>query len=81
VALGYVKMSSFYKLRHLPVKKSKQERSDVRTVNVGIGHDDNAVIAQLADIEICLSNAGSRAVMMVLFLHFGASCRSGLSPH
>ncbi len=50
-------------LRHLPVEKREQQRADVRAVHVGVGHDDDFVIAQLRDVEraFALAVADARA--------------------
>ena len=37
--------------RHLPIEQRQQQRADVRAVDVGVGHDDDAVIAQLVEVE------------------------------
>ncbi len=39
-------------LRHLPIEERQQERADVRTVHVGVRHDDDVVVAQLLDVEV-----------------------------
>ena len=38
--------------RHLPIEERQQERPDVRAVHVGVGHDDDAVIPELLDVEV-----------------------------
>ena len=40
-----------YQLRHLAVKECQQQRADVRTVHIGVRHDDDFVVAQLLDVE------------------------------
>ena len=45
-------MSLFYKLRHKPVKECEHQGTDMRTVNVGIGHDDDLVVSELTEIEV-----------------------------
>ena len=37
--------------RHLPIEEREQQRADVRTVDIRVGHDDDAVVAQFAEIE------------------------------
>src|SRR5690625_389838 len=44
-------------LRHLPIKEGQQQGADVRTVHVGVGHDDDSVVTQLVRIELVLSYA------------------------
>ena len=52
-----------HQLRHLAVEKRQQQRADVRAVHVGIGHDDDLVIAQLFEIErafaLAVADAGA----------------------
>ena len=38
-------------LGHLPEKESKQQSANVRSVDVGIGHDNDPAVAQLGNIE------------------------------
>src|SRR6185436_3382719 len=38
--------------RHLPEEKREQKCADVRTVDVGVRHDDDLMIAELRRIEI-----------------------------
>jgi hypothetical protein len=44
-------VTAFDQDRHLPVEERQQQRADVRAVDVGVGHDDDAVIAQLVDVN------------------------------
>ena len=44
---------------HLPVEERQQQRADVRTVHVRVGHDDDAVVALLGHVEIFLPDAAS----------------------
>ena len=46
-------------LRHLTVEEREQQRTDVRAVNVRIGHDDNLVVAQFIDVEFIAANPGA----------------------
>ena len=41
-------------LGHLPVEEREQQRADVRAVDVRVGHDDDAVIAQLVGVVLVL---------------------------
>src|SRR5712691_9962435 len=45
-------------LLHVPEEKSQQQRANVRTVDVRIGHENNLVIAQFSGVEIVLADAG-----------------------
>ncbi len=44
---------------HLTVEERQQQRTDVRSVDVGVGHDDDAVVAQLGEVEILAADAAS----------------------
>ena len=39
-------------LRHLPVEERQDQRPDVRAVDVGVGHHDHAVVAELREVEL-----------------------------
>ena len=45
--------------RHLPVEERQQQRPDVRSVHVGVRHDDDAVVAQLLDVEVLAADAAA----------------------
>ena len=45
-------MATLNEFRHLAVEESQQERADVRTVHVRVGHDDDAVVAQFVNVEV-----------------------------
>ena len=45
--------------RHLTVEERQQQRADVRSVDVGVRHDDDAVVAQLLDVEILGADAAA----------------------
>ena len=45
-------MILFNKFLHLPVEERKQQGADVRAVDVGIGHDDDAVVAKLCQVVL-----------------------------
>jgi len=44
---------------HLPVEKSQQQRTDMRAVDIGVRHDDDAVVAQFVGIEIVAPDAAA----------------------
>ena len=46
-----VDVAALDEFRHLPIEEGKQQCTNVRSVDVGVGHDDDAVIAKLRDIE------------------------------
>ena len=50
--LGDVDVSAFDDLGHLTEEKREQKRANVGSVDVGIGHDDDLVIAQFFEFEI-----------------------------
>ena len=45
--------------RHLAVEERQQQRADVRAVDVGVGHDDDAVVAELRDVEVFGADAAA----------------------
>ena len=55
--LGDVDVAAIDQLRHLPVEERQQQRADVRAVDVGVGHDDDAVVAQLVGVEVVDADA------------------------
>ena len=44
---GEIEMAALDQLRHLPVEEGDQQRGDMGAVDVGVGHDDDLVVAQL----------------------------------
>ena len=48
-------------VRHLAVEECQQQRADMRAVNIGVGHDDDLVIAQLVEIEL-IADAGAHCL-------------------
>ena len=52
--LSNVDVTAFDQLRHLTVEERKKQRTDVRAVYVGIGHENDAVVAQFIDVEVVL---------------------------
>ena len=49
---GDVDVPALDELLHLPVEEREDQRPDVRAVDVGVGHDDHAVVAELRDVEL-----------------------------
>jgi len=49
--LGDVDFALLDELRHLTAEKGQKKRADVGAVHIGIGHDDDAAVAQLRDVE------------------------------
>ena len=54
-----VDVAALDQLRHLPVEERQQQRADVRAVDVRVGHDDDAVVAQLVDVEFVAADAAA----------------------
>jgi len=46
-------------LGHLAVEKGQEQGADMRSVHVGIGHDDDLVVADLLDVELVLADTGA----------------------
>ena len=59
--LGDVDVASFDEFRHLAAEEREEERADVGAVDIGVRHDDDFVVADLADIERALAFAGADA--------------------
>ena len=57
--LGDVDMAAFDEFGHLPVEEGEQQGADVCAINVGIGHDDDAVVAQFFRVEVVFADAGA----------------------
>jgi len=53
-------MAALDQLRHLPIEERQDQRADMRAVHVGVGHDDDLVIAQLLDVELVAADAGAK---------------------
>ena len=53
--LGNVDFALFNKFHHVPAEKSEQKRANVRTIDIGICHNDDATVAKLLDIEAALA--------------------------
>ena len=41
---------------HVAVEERKEQDADVRTVDIGIGHDDDLVVARLVDVELLVDS-------------------------
>ena len=53
-------MSLLNQLRHEAVQERQHQCVDVRAVDIGIGHDDDLVVAQFGDIEIFMNTGTKR---------------------
>ena len=49
---GDVDVAALDELLHLPVEERQEQRADVRAVDVGVGHHDDPVVAELLDVEL-----------------------------
>src|SRR5215470_14863933 len=45
--------------RHLAKEKGQQEGADVAAVDIGVGHDNDAVITRLSGVEILKADPGA----------------------
>src|SRR5690606_6965931 len=57
---GEVEMAASDQIRHLAVKKSDEKRGDMSAVDVGIGHDDDLLVAQVGVAVMCPGSAAER---------------------
>src|SRR5699024_405755 len=55
--LGDIHITTLNQFGHLSVKEGQKQRSYVRTINICVRHDDDAVIAQFVDIELIRSDS------------------------
>ena len=46
-------------LWHLPEEEGEQQGADMRAVNIGVSHQNDPVIAQLAEVKILFADAGA----------------------
>ena len=60
-------MAVLDQLRHLAIEERHQQRGDVRAVDIGVGHDDDALVAQLVVVVV---SAGAAAQRLDQVLHF-----------
>ena len=75
-----VDVAAIDEIAHLPVEERQQQRPDVRSVDVRVGHDDDAVIAQLRGVEFIQRRCRSRAPRSACGFPRGrASCRNAPS--
>src|SRR5260221_898354 len=52
-------MAAFDQLRHLAIEEGEQQRADMCAVDIGVGHDDDFVVAQFVGIELLASDTGA----------------------
>src|SRR5262245_37083317 len=53
-------VTAIYQLAHLTVEESEQQGADMRAVHVGVGHDDDFVIAHLLGVELVADTGSQR---------------------
>jgi hypothetical protein len=58
-------MAALDQLRHLPEEEGQQQGADMGAVHVGVGHDDDLVVAQLVGVELVLADEVPSAVIIV----------------
>ena len=63
----------------LPIEERQQQRADVAAVDVGVGHDDDAVVAELVDVLVFADAAAERGDQRGDQLATTASCRGAPS--
>ncbi len=44
---------------HLPIEKSQEQRTDVRSVDIGVGHYEDPAVAQFRDVELVFADPAS----------------------
>ena len=54
-----IEVAALDQRRHLAEEERQQQRADMRAVDVGVGHQDDLVIAQLGEVEIVAADAGA----------------------
>lgn len=53
-------MSLLDQLRHKPIDESQQKSTDMRTVYIGIGHQNDFIVTKLRNIEIFMNTGTER---------------------
>ena len=54
-------MAAFNDGWHLAVEKRQQQSADMGAIDVGVGHQDDFVIAQFFNVEFFPANAGTQS--------------------
>ena len=78
---GYVQVTVADKLWHVAIEECHQEGVDVRTIDVGIGHDDYLVVAELVIVGLLAILAKSEAYAQCLDDIVDLLVLEGLVPH
>ena len=58
-------MTFFDQLGHFTIKEGHQQARDMGAVHVGVGHDDNLLVAQLSFVEF-IANAAAQGLDQIL---------------
>ena len=67
-----VEMPSTDERLHVAEEEGQQQGADMRTVNVGVAHDDDATIAQLGHVEVLTdanADGGNDVLDLLVFQH------------
>ena len=59
--LGNIDVAALDDLRHLTIEEGQQQGTNVRAVDVRIGHDDDAVIAQFVRVVLIAADAAAQS--------------------
>src|SRR5262249_6061509 len=54
--LGDEQITALNELRHLPIEEGEKQRTDMGAIDVGIGHDDDLMVAELGEIELVVAD-------------------------
>ena len=69
-----VQMAARDQPRHLAIEEREEQRGDVRAVDIGVGHDDNALVAQIFVAVSRARAAAERLHQIGQFLILLAAC-------
>ena len=54
-------MSAIDELPHLTEEEGEIERADVRPIHIGVGHNDDSVVAKLVWVELVFPDAAAKS--------------------
>ena len=75
--LCQIYISFFDQVRHEPVQEGEQQCTDMGAVHVGIGHDDDLVVSEFADIKVVMDagpECGDHGLDLGVSVYFIKSC-------
>ena len=55
-----IEVTTFDQFGHLAEEEREQQRTNMRSVDVRVGHDDNLVVAQFFDVELVAPDARTK---------------------